>query len=74
MEKVEKDCLKSVDDFGKHYDGCPYAHTLQEVPDDVKEVLHSQTVYFSITQMTVEEKKARIREMILAKKPSVSVR
>ena len=44
MDKVEKECLKSVEDFGKHYEGCPYAHSLQEVPEDVKGVLQSQTV------------------------------
>lgn len=71
MEKVEKDCVKSIDDFGKNYDGCPYAHTLQEVPEDVKEVLSSQSVFALLIQMSLEEKKSRIREMILAKKPSV---
>lgn len=71
MEKVEKDCTKSVDDFSKHYEGCPYAHTLQEVPDEVKDVLASQTVSLPFNQMSMEEKKARIRELILAKKPSV---
>jgi hypothetical protein len=71
MEKVEKDCQKSIDDFNKHYEGCPYAHSLQEVPDDVKEVLNSQAVSSAPNQMSLEEKKARIREMIMAKKPSV---
>lgn len=44
MEKVEKDCTKSVDDFGKNYENCPYAHSPQEVPEDVKEVLSHQSV------------------------------
>lgn len=72
MDKVEKDCLKSVDDFGKHYDGCPYAHSPKEVPAEVTEVLQSQAVGGAVTQMSVEEKKARIKELILAKKPSMS--
>ena len=71
MEKVDKDCIKSLEEFNKHYEGCPYSHTPLEVPEDVKQVLGLQTVDSSLTQMTLEEKKAKIKEMILAKKPTV---
>lgn len=44
MEKVEKDCTRSSEEFSKHYDGCPYAHQLQDVPEDVKTVLSATNV------------------------------
>ena len=44
MEKVEKDCTRSSEEFSTHYDGCPYAHQLQDVPEDVKTVLSATNV------------------------------
>ena len=45
IEKVAKDCVKSVADFNTHYEGCPYAHKPAEVPEDVRDILANQHVY-----------------------------
>lgn len=35
---VQKDCERSITEFDNHYEGCPYKHKNQEIPDDVLKI------------------------------------